>query len=109
MLTLVFVCVTSSTGSEGTLDDGGSRFGENAGWQFRPGYWLSGRAEVGFNLLSSLDSVFNPGASSSGGNDDVFLRLFYASIRFDSSTSSDANEASLSKTYTIGILWNTPK
>ena len=69
-----------SSGSEGALDDGGSRIGANADWQFRPDYWLSGRVEAGFNLLSSLDSVFNPGASSSEGEGDVFLRLLYANL-----------------------------
>jgi outer membrane protein N len=68
------------SGGEGTLDDGGSRIGANADWQFRPGYWLGGQAEAGFNLLDRLDSVFNPGASSSEGEGDVFLRLFYANL-----------------------------
>ena len=68
------------TDSEGALDDGGSRLGASGDWQFRPGYWLSGRVEAGFNLLGSLDSVFNPGASSSEGEGDVFLRLFYANL-----------------------------
>jgi len=69
-------------GSDGNsqLDDGGSRVGADGNWQFRPSYWLGGRAEVGFNVLNSLDSIINPGASSSDGDDEVFLRLLYAAI-----------------------------
>ncbi len=69
-----------SSGSDGVLDDGGSRVGANANWQFRPGYWLGGQAEAGFNLLDSLGNLFNPGASSSEGEDEIFLRLLYANL-----------------------------
>jgi predicted porin len=69
------------TGSENKLDDGGSRIGGDGNWQFIPKYWLSGRVEIGFNLLNHLDALFDPGSSSSEGkNDDIFLRLLYANI-----------------------------
>jgi predicted porin len=68
------------SGSDGQLDDGGSRIGATGDWQYRPDYWLSGRVEAGFNLLGSLNGVFNPGASSSEGEGDVFLRLLYVNI-----------------------------
>ena len=69
-----------SSGSEGVFDDGGSRIGANAHWQFKPDYWLSGRVEAGFNLLNRINTLFNPGANSSEGDEDVFLRLFYANL-----------------------------
>lgn len=62
------------------VDDGGSRIGADGNWQFKPSYWLGGRAEVGFNVLNSLDALIDPGASSSEGEDEVFLRLLYAGL-----------------------------
>lgn len=66
-----------STGGEASLDDGGSRVGAYADWQVRPGYWVSGNAEVGFNFLNRLSGFLNPGANASDGESDLFLRLGY--------------------------------
>ena len=40
---------------------------------------------------------------------EKFNRMLYANVRFDSSTTSDANERGLSNTYTVGIRWNIPR
>lgn len=69
-----------STGGDGEANDGGSRAGAEGHWQFIPRYWLSGQAEIGFNVLNSLNTIIDPGASSSAGDDEVFLRLLYANI-----------------------------
>jgi predicted porin len=68
------------TGGDGQVDDGGSRIGANGHWQFKPRYWLSGQAEIGFNILDSFSSILDPGSSSSTGRDEIFLRLLYVNL-----------------------------
>jgi predicted porin len=58
------------------LQDGGSRMGVEGDWQFRPGSFLIGRYEMGFNLLTGLN------ADRSRGNftNTIFTRLFYVGL-----------------------------
>jgi hypothetical protein len=65
--------------------DGGSRLGLDGQWQFKPRYWLLGRAEVGFNTLTGLQdlkSVFdsNTSAPAEQFSDSVFKRLLYVGL-----------------------------
>ncbi|MCG6936012.1 MAG: hypothetical protein LJE73_08965 [Proteobacteria bacterium] len=65
--------------------DGGSRAGVNGQWQFRPQYWLLGRAEVGFNTMDGLQSIkaaFDSNASPPAEqfSDSVFRRLLYVGL-----------------------------
>lgn len=69
-----------SIGGDGEVDDGGSRLGADGHWQFIPRYWLSGQAEIGFNVLNSINTIIDPGASSSEGDDEIFLRLLYVNL-----------------------------
>lgn len=65
--------------------DGGSLAGVDGQWQFRPQFWLLGRAEVGFNILSGLDALqsqFDSNSSAPEGQfaDSVFRRLLYVGL-----------------------------
>lgn len=64
------------------LDDNNSRFGLNGQLQFRPKFWLSGRAEAGFNLIESIEE------NQVGSKDNVSLRLFYTNIETPSTVVS---------------------
>lgn len=69
----------------GGWSDGGSRIGLNGQWQFMPKYWIFGRGEVGFNLLTGLDqlrSIFNSSGNAPEGKftDSVFERLLYVGV-----------------------------
>ena len=70
-----------SKGDEG-LDDNDSRIGLNGQLQFLPKFWLSGRAEVGFNLIESIEE------NQVGSKDNVALRLFYTNIETPSTVVS---------------------
>lgn len=65
---------------ESIWGDGGSRAGLSGQWQFRPQWWLFGRAEAGFNLLDQLGVDLNPKGRSGGNESEVFTRLLYAGI-----------------------------
>lgn len=65
---------------ESIWGDGGSRAGLSGQWQFRPGSWLFGRAEAGFNLLDQLGVDLNPKGRPKQIDDEVFARLLYAGI-----------------------------
>jgi len=68
-------------GGETDLEDGGSRVGVNATWQYRPQSWLFGRAEAGFNLLNTFEAVFQPGSRESDSSGSaLFPRLYYAGL-----------------------------
>jgi predicted porin len=63
-------------GGKSGLQDGGSRLGVEGEWQFKPGSFLIGRYEMGFNLLTGL----NPDKSRGKFTDTVFTRLFYVGL-----------------------------
>ena len=58
------------------LQDGGSRMGGEADWQFTPGSFLIGRYEMGFNLLTGL----NPDRVRGQFRNTIFTRLFYVGL-----------------------------
>jgi len=60
--------------------DGGSRAGVNGGWWVWKRYGIFGAAEVGFNLLDTVDEIFNPKGRSSERGDDISTRLLYAGV-----------------------------
>jgi len=70
------------TEGEGLFGDGGTRAGATGRYQARPQLWLTGRAEIGFNVLDELDALLSPSSQSSDSNsgDSVFLRLLYAGV-----------------------------
>jgi predicted porin len=68
-------------GDETVLEDGGSRIGVSATWQYRPQSWLFGRVEAGFNVLNALEAVFQPGSRENDSSDAaLFPRLYYAGL-----------------------------
>ena len=69
------------TGQGAVWGDGGSRAGLNGRWQFKPGHWLFGRGEAGFNLLDN-DLLFNRSDLPAGHKfgEDVFMRLLFVGI-----------------------------
>ena len=63
------------------LQDGGSRLGADGDWQFRKGYYLFGRYEMGFNMLSGVDSLSIPGENAGEVlQDSVFTRLAHIGL-----------------------------
>ncbi len=60
--------------------DGGSRAGVKGGWWASKQYGIFGTAEVGFNLLDTVDQLFNPKGRSSDSADDISLRLLYGGV-----------------------------
>jgi predicted porin len=70
------------TEGEGLFGDGGTRAGAAGRYQVRPQVWLTGRAEIGFNVLDELDALLSPSSQSSNitSGDSVFLRLLYAGV-----------------------------
>jgi len=62
------------------LQDGGSRIGGEAHWQFGQDYFLFGRYEAGFNLLSDLAFESEPGEETGQIRDSLFNRLAYVGM-----------------------------
>ncbi len=62
------------------LQDGGSRIGAEAHWQFRQNSFLVGRYEAGFNLLSRQETRSEPGEETGEISDSVFSRLGYVGL-----------------------------
>ena len=69
-------------GGDFALSDGGSRFGADADYQLLPKLKVFGRAEVGFNLLSELDSLIDTNDSAPEGKagNSFFKRLLYVGV-----------------------------
>lgn len=66
--------------SKGESDwaDGGSRAGVSLRYQVIPRQWLTFRYEAGFNLLSRVTYLLDPGESGGEGDEsDIFTRLLY--------------------------------
>ena len=63
-------------GGETGLQDGSSRMGVEADWQFTPGSWLYGRFEWGFNVLTGLDPERDIGELE----DTLYERLLYVGL-----------------------------
>lgn len=59
------------------FQDGGSRIGAEAHWQLGQDYFLFGRYEAGFNLLSNLEFASEPGEETGEIRDSLFNRLGY--------------------------------
>ena len=58
--------------------DGGSRAGVNLRYQVIPRQWLTFRYEAGFNLLTRVSGLLNPGETGGEGDQsDIFTRLLY--------------------------------
>jgi predicted porin len=75
----------AKTDHQGDWDDGGSRVGLNGELQFRPQFWLLGRAEVGFNIFDAVDNVL--GASDRLRDDGAAsARLLYGGVQTPSTT-----------------------
>jgi predicted porin len=75
----------AETDQQGDWDDGGSRVGLNGELQFRPKFWLLGRAEIGFNILDTVDNVL--GASDRLRDDgSASARLLYGGVQTPSTT-----------------------
>ncbi|MFA9420998.1 MAG: hypothetical protein ACERLB_12680 [Gammaproteobacteria bacterium] len=61
--------------------DGGSRIGTHIEWRVLPKSFLYVRYEAGFNLLTGLEGLANPGDKAGGQfTDTVFTRLFYTGL-----------------------------
>jgi len=69
-------------------DDGGSRVGLNGELQFRPRFWLFGRAEVGFNVFDTVSQL--RGGSDRLGDEDAkaAARLVYGGVQTPSTTAT---------------------
>lgn len=80
--------ILDSTSSEDSdpLDDGGTRAGINGELQFRPRFWLLGRAEIGFNIFDSLDLLKNAFGKEIQSDAKASIRLLYGGIQTPSST-----------------------
>ena len=68
------------------LDDGGTRAGVNGELQFRPRFWLLGRAEIGFNIFNSIDLLKNAFGQESESDAKASVRLLYGGVQTPSST-----------------------
>lgn len=66
--------------SEADWEDGGSRAGIQVDWQFRTGSYAYARYEAGFNVLTGLNNLTNPGDRTEEFEDTVFTRLFYVGV-----------------------------
>lgn len=61
--------------------DGGSRAGVSLHYQIMPHRWFNFRYEVGFNVLSQVNSILSAGESGGeSGDSNVFNRLLYIGI-----------------------------
>ncbi len=80
------VRIRYSDSQEDSWDDGGSRVGLNGELQFRPRFWLFGRAEVGFNIFDTVSQI--GGGSDRLGDEDAkaAARLAYAGVQTPSTT-----------------------
>lgn len=63
------------------LQDGSSRLGADGDWQFSKGFYLIGRYEMGFNVLSGVESLSIPGESAGEVfQKSVFTRLAHIGL-----------------------------
>lgn len=76
----------SSLGDE--WDDGGSRVGANGEFQFRPRFWLLGRAEVGFNLFDAVGGLLSSSNRLDDEDKKASPRLLYGGLQTTSTTLS---------------------
>ena len=61
--------------------DGSSRIGANVEWRVTPESFLYVRYEAGFNVLTGLDELVNPGEKTGEQfNETVFTRLLYTGV-----------------------------
>lgn len=68
-------------GNEEGLQDGGSRAGSDIEWRFREDSYVIARYEAGFNILTGVDRVADPGTTNGEEfKDTVFTRLAYAGL-----------------------------
>lgn len=67
-------------GTEREWEDGGSRAGGQFDWQFKGGSYVYARYEAGFNVLTGLEELSNPGERNEEFKDTVFTRLQYVGI-----------------------------
>jgi len=65
---------------ENDFDDGGSRIGLKGELQFRPRFWLLGRAEAGFNIFDSLNNLVDASGRPSQEDANFSARLIYAGV-----------------------------
>ena len=68
------------------FDDAGSRFGLSGELQWKEGFWLLGRAEVGFNLFEELNEVISASGRLSDSFEDMSARLIYGGVSTPSTT-----------------------
>lgn len=67
-----------ASNGEADWGDGGSRAGVNLRHQILPRQWLTFRYEAGFNLLTRVSSLLDPGETGGEGDkSDIFTRLLY--------------------------------
>jgi predicted porin len=78
----------TQTGNDGALNDGGSRAGINAEFQFRPRFWLLGRAEVGFNIFDTVNNLLGGSNRLGTGDEKVSSRLLYAGLQTSNTTAT---------------------
>ena len=71
---------------ENDWSDGGSRVGANGEFQFRPQFWLLGRAEVGFNVFDALDKLLSSSNRLDDKDKKASPRLVYAGLQTKSTT-----------------------
>lgn len=66
-------------GNDQIWSDAGSRIGLRGRWNYQPQSSLFGLVEYGFDLLDSVDNLFNPGGTGSdrGASASFFPRLYY--------------------------------
>lgn len=68
------------------FDDAGSRAGLQGEFQFRPRFWLLGRAELGFKLFDTLDQLIKASGRLREGDSDFSTRLAYAGLSTPATT-----------------------
>lgn len=71
---------------ESGFNDDGSRLGLSGELQYRPRFWLLGRAELGFKLFDTLQQLHQASGRLSKVDVDVSTRLAYAGISTPSTT-----------------------
>ena len=63
------------------FQDGGSRIGADVEWRVTPETFVYGRFEAGFNLLTGIDELTNPGEKAGEEfSDTIFRRLGYVGL-----------------------------
>jgi predicted porin len=79
---------TNTNQEGGALSDGGSRAGVNGEFQFRPRFWLLGRAEVGFNIFDTVNNLLGGSNQLGTGDEKVSARLLYAGLQTSNTTAT---------------------